>query len=158
MDAFIIMFILVTAGGLIVLLSCLNGSACSSVSASDSGCVDMTKDASEPITPLLLSRCGAGDPDRTLIWSTQIPALRFVCGHEPQGASCADLKPVYVELARRHPEIYDGHTFHEWGQSLVDLDVFRVQAKSIHITSSGRALLDMLVAVTERLDHQIAWQ
>jgi hypothetical protein len=68
------------------------------------------------------------------------------------------LKPIYVELARSYPEIYDGHTFHDWGQLLVDLDLFRVDAKRIHITSSGRALLEMLVAVTERQSHEIAWQ
>ena len=159
MDAFIIMFILVTAGGLIVLLFCsLNSPADSSVSASDSGRVHTKNDGPKPVAPLLLAACGAGDPDRTLIWSTQIPALRFMCEHEPQGTSCADLKPVYVELARRYPEIYDGHTFHEWGQSLVDLDLFRVEAKYIHITSSGRALLEMLVGVTKRQTREIAWQ
>lgn len=159
MDAFIILFFLVTAGGLIILLSCgLNSPAVPSVSASDSGRVYTTNDGPRLVAPLLLSSCGLGDPGETIIWSTQIRALRFVCKHEPRGTSCADLKPIYVELARRYPEIYDGHTFHDWGQLLVDLDLFRVEAKRIHITSSGRALLEMLVAVTERQSHEIAWQ
>ncbi len=79
-----------------------------------------------------------------------MPALRFVWEHEPQGASCADLKPIYAELARRYPEIYDGHSFREWGQSLVDLDLFRVEAQCVHITASGRALLEMLIAAMRR--------
>jgi hypothetical protein len=158
-DAFLILFILVTAGGLIILLFCgLNGPAVPSVSASDSGRIYTTNDGPRPVAPSLLSSCGLGDPGETIIWSTQIRALRFVCGQEPQGTSCADLKPIYVELARRYPEIYDGHTFHGWGQLLVDLDLFRVEAKRVHITSSGRALLEMLLAVTERQSHEIAWQ
>ena len=157
MDAFIILFILVTAGGLIILPFCgLTSPAVPFVSAPDSGRVHTTND--EPRPPLLLSSCGLGDPGGTIIWSSQIRALRFVCEHEPRGTSCADLKPIYVELARSYPEIYDGHTFHDWGQLLVDLDLFRVEAKRIHITSSGRALLEMLVAVTERQSHEIAWQ
>jgi hypothetical protein len=158
-DAFIILFILVTTGGLIILIFCgLNSPAVPSVSASDSGRVYTTNDGPRSVAPLLLSASKAGDPDRRLIWSTQIPALRFVCEHEPQGASCADLKPIYIELARRYPEIYDGHTFHDWGQLLVDLDLFRVEAKYVHITPAGRTLLEMLVAATRPQTREVAPQ
>ncbi len=159
MDALIIMVAFVTVASLIILLfSSLSNPEVSSASLSDSDRVRTTNEGPRAVAPRLLSSYGLGDPGETIIWSTQIRALRFVCGHEPQGTSCADLKPIYVELARRYPEIYDGHTFRDWGQLLVDLDLFRVEAKRIHITSSGRALLEMLVAVTERQSHEIAWQ
>lgn len=155
---FIIIFILLT-GGLIILLFCLPYSpARSSASPSGSGRVYASNDQTNPVPPLVLATCGPSDPDRTFIWSTQIPALRFVCQHEPQGVCCADLKPIYLGLARHYPEIYDGHTFHEWGQSFVDLGLFRVQDKCIHITASGRALLDMLRPLRKRRTHETAWQ
>ncbi len=71
-----------------------------------------------------------------------MPALQFVCDHEPRGVPCTRLKPIYVALARRYPEIYDGYNFHDWGQLLVDLDLFRVKAEWVHITQAGRALLN----------------
>ncbi len=79
-----------------------------------------------------------------------MPALQFVYKHEPQGTTSATLKPIFVELSLRYPEIYDGYSFHHWGQLLVDLDIFRVQGKFIHITPAGRALLDVLAAAMRR--------
>jgi hypothetical protein len=84
------------------------------------------------------------DPGGTLIWSTQIPALQFVRDHEPRGTPCTNLKPIYADLARRYPEIYAGYNFHDWGQLLVDLDLFRVEAEWVHITQAGRAFLNKL--------------
>lgn len=84
---------------------------------------------------------GAG----SLIWRTQIPALRAVLVRGPQGAPCADLQPIYFELARQYPEIFDGQTFRDWGQFLVDLGLLRVVDQSAHITQAGRALLELLV-------------
>src|SRR5690242_16631893 len=76
---------------------------------------------SRPVAQFSLLGClGLGEPGGIPIWSTQIPALRFVCKHEPQGSSCSDLKVVFIRLAQRYPEIYDGYSFHNWGQLLVD--------------------------------------
>ena len=90
------------------------------------------------------------DRDGSLIWNTQIPALRAVCEHEPAGAPCAELHPIYVELARLYPEIYEGHTFRDWGQMLVDLGLLRVAGKNIHITQAGQALVEMLTRATQQ--------
>ena len=159
MDGLIMTFILCTAAGLIILVFCGNRiSAATSVRLSRSDRLRTINDGPGDIQPLLLHPCDVADPGETIIWSTQIPALRFVYEHEPQGASCADLKPMYVELARRYPEIYDGHTFHDWGQLLVDLDIFNVQDKCIHLTPRGRALLDMLAAETPRQNREVVPQ
>jgi hypothetical protein len=153
------MFILFTAAGLIILgFSSNRNPAGPSVRLSHSDPLRTTNDGPRLIQPLLLDSFDVADPGGTIIWSTQIPALRFLCEHEPQGASCADLKPIYVELARRYPEIYDGHTFHDWGQLLVDLDVLRVEEKRIHITAAGRSLLHTVVAARLRETHQVAPQ
>ena len=109
---------------------------------------DPCDDAEVSVVFQVLS-CDPSDADGILVWSTQVAALQAVCEHEPQGIDCANLKPIYLELARRYPELYDGHDFHTWGQSLVDLGVFRVQAKRAHVTPSGRALLEMLLAPTQ---------
>ena len=106
----------------------------------------------------LLQTCNPFDDAGALIWRTQIPALRMVCEHELRGVPCADLNPVYLELARRYPEMYDGYTFHDWGQLLVDLDLIRVKTKQAHITRAGRALLEWLVAATPRSTREVALQ
>lgn len=58
-DDFIIMFILLT-GGLIILLFC--SPARSSASAFGSGRVYTTNDGPNPVSPLVLSTCGPSDP------------------------------------------------------------------------------------------------
>ncbi len=147
MDAFLIALFVCTSLALIILLwFSRSNPPISSVSRSQSGLPSPTNEPGRVAPFSLLASYKISDPGGTLIWSTQIPALRFVWEHEPQGTPCPDLKPIYTELARRYPEIYDGHDFHQWGQLLVDLDVFRVEAKCVHITRSGRALLEMLVA------------
>ncbi len=146
MDAFLIALVLCTALGLIILVWFSRSSPpISSVFRSQSGLPSPPNDPGRVAPFSLLASSKIGESGGTLIWSTQIPALRFVWEHEPRGTPCPDLKPIYTELARRYPEIYDGHDFHQWGQLLVDLDVFRVEAKCVHVTPSGRALLQMLV-------------
>ncbi len=114
-------------------------------------------DAPRRLTPFpLLTSSDPFDEAGKLIWRTQVPALRTVCAHEPAGLPCAELKPVYAELAHRNPEIYDGRNFQEWGQLLIDLDLFRVVAQSVHITPVGRALLEMLLQVHQQHGPEIA--
>lgn len=96
------------------------------------------------------------DREGSLIWSTQIPALRAVCEHEPAGAPCAELQPIYFELARVYPEIYDGHTFREWGQLLVDLGLLRVAGQMIHITHAGQVLVEMLARGNQQENRECA--
>jgi len=108
------------------------------------------RDGAELSALFRILSCEPSDADGILVWHTQVAALQAVCEHEPQGIDCAKLKPIYLELARRYPEFFDGHNFHTWGQSLVDLGVFRVQAKCAHITPFGRFLLDMLLAPAQR--------
>ena len=81
----------------------------------------------------------------TLIWNTQIPALRFVCDREPRGAYYTPLKLIYIELARRYPEMFDGRTFQGWVEFYVRIGLFRFEDDAIHITCAGRKLLDYLV-------------
>jgi hypothetical protein len=85
------------------------------------------------------------EADETLIWNTQIPALRFVCNREPRGAYYTPLKLTYIELARRYPEIYDGRTFQGWVEFYVRIGLFRFEDDAIHMTAAGRELLDFLV-------------
>ena len=96
------------------------------------------------------------DSDGSLIWHTQMPALRMICQGEPAGTRCADLQPIYAGMARRYPEIYDGHTFREWGQLLVDLGLVRVAGPIVHITHAGQALIEMLARATQQGSRECA--
>ena len=146
MNAFLIGSIVLTATGLIILIFSSSRPRLESVSPSYSGCARDTSGELRPVTPFsLLGSFDLADPGAILIWSTQIAALRFVRDSEPQSVPCANLKPIFIELSRRYPEIYDGYNFHDWGQLLVDLDLLRVEAKCVHITVAGHALLDMLM-------------
>ena len=148
MDAVIVIVIIFTAAGVMMLLFSRNPEpATSSVSLPRCVCTPTTSNHPPQVESMLLASTDAADPAGELIWITQIPALRFVCDHEPQGAFCADLKPFYVDLARRYPEICDGYSFHDWGQLLLDLDVFRVEETRVHITPEGRDLLETLLAM-----------
>lgn len=98
------------------------------------------------------------DEDGNLIWRTQIPALRAVCEHEPIGSPCGDLRPIYASLARKYPEMYDGRTFQQWGQTFIDLDLLRVVGQSVHITAAGRALYGLLVQQSQECGGDIAPQ
>jgi hypothetical protein len=145
-DGFLIALVVLTATGLIIFVFFQSSSRFHSVSASYSGCGRDTSRELRPVTPFsLLGSFDLADPGATLIWSTQVPALRRVCDHEPGGTPCASLRPIYVELARRYPEIYDGYDFRDWGQLLVDLNLFRVEATCVHITAAGRVFLERLV-------------
>ena len=88
-------------------------------------------------------------PDNCLIWTTQIPALRFVSDREPRGVYCSPLTLIYLELSRRYPEIYDGRTFRGWVEFYVRMGVFRFEDDAIHITRAGNELLDYLVNAAE---------
>ncbi len=83
-------------------------------------------------------------PDQALIWSTQIPALRFVSDREPRGAYYTPLRLIYIESARRYPEIYDGCTFQNWVEFYVRRGLLHFEDDAIHITAAGRELLGML--------------
>lgn len=146
MDAFLIGSVVLTATGLIILIFFSSRPRLESVSPSSSVCGRDASGELRPFAPFsLLGSFDLADPGAILIWSTQIAALRFVRDSEPQSVPCANLKPIFIELSRRYPEIYDGYNFHDWGQLLVDLNLFRVEAECVHITPAGRALLETLV-------------
>ncbi len=146
MDAFLIGSVVLTATGLIILIFSSSRPRLESVSPSCSVCGCDSSGELRPFAPFsLLGSFDLDDPGAILIWSTQIAVLRFVRDHEPQSVPCAKLKPIFSELSRRYPEIYDGYNFHDWGQLLVDLNLFRVEAECVHITPAGRALLETLV-------------
>ncbi len=106
-------------------------------------------DSSRTIAPFpLLARSDPFDDRGRLIWRTQIPAFKTVCDHAPNSIPCAELRPIYVDLARSYPEIYEGHSFRDWGQLFVDLDLFRVESQSVYVTEAGRALYQLLVTGT----------
>ena len=119
--------------------------------------VERGRDAPRPVAPFpLLSRSDPFDENGNVIWRTQIPALRAVCERDPIAIPCSELRPIYIELTRRYPEIYDGQTFREWGQLFVDLGLLRVLGQSVHVTEAGRALYRLLVQQSDESRFGVA--
>ncbi len=115
------------------------------------------RDTPRPVAPFpLLSRSDPFDKNGNIIWRTQIPALRAVCARDPMGIPCADLRPIYVELAQCYPEIYEGHSFREWGQLFVNFGLLRVADRSVHITEAGRALYRLLIQQSDESRFGVA--
>jgi hypothetical protein len=144
MEPFLI--IAIVSGVAVILLLFCSDRRSATVSSPSSAGRKLKAGAGMPLVPLrrLLAPHEAGDADRTIIWGMQIPALRYVFDHEPEGAPRGRLRPMYTELARRYPEIYEGHPFEEWIEFFVAAGVFHFAGKSMHITPDGYDLLSYL--------------
>ncbi len=99
---------------------------------------------SSAVVPALPIPNDVSHPDHVVIWATQIPALRFVYDREPRGANYTPLKLIYLEMARRYPEIHDGCTFQRWVEFYIREGLFHFEDDAIHITAAGRELLSLL--------------
>ena len=149
MDAFVIIAV-VSAVAVIIILFCDDRR--SPLLSSLSRAPELKASDGMPVTlRTLLAPSEACDIDRTIVWRMQLPALHFVSDQEPRGTSGARLRPIYIELLRQFPEMYEGHTFEEWLEFLVALGLFSVTGRSIHITQNGHKFLEFLAAQVEVL-------
>ncbi len=145
MDTFIVILI-VTGAGVMILLCCTDRLSRPVSPAPLDDRIQVAQCSYGSAAAFSLLVCSEGfDPDRALIWGTQVPALRFVSRHEPRGTCETRLTLVYAELASRYPEIYDGYTFSQWLEFLVGIRVFCLADEAVHITPAGRHLLQFLL-------------
>jgi hypothetical protein len=152
MDGFLMIALVSGVAVIIIIFGSRSSSSVSS--ASDVGYEPQTSNVISKVTlrTLLTPSPEACDADRTIIWNMQVPTLRFVSDHEPHGTPYAQLIPIYMELAPRYPEIYEGHNCEEWVECFAALELFRLAGKSIHITSRGH---DFLAFLTEQCEPSL---
>ncbi|HEV8523174.1 MAG TPA: hypothetical protein VGQ71_01635 [Terriglobales bacterium] len=62
------------------------------------------------VLPLTL----AFDPERAMIWETQVPALELICRSGSKGLALERLHGCYLVAARRSPELFEGCKFEQW--------------------------------------------
>ena len=79
------------------------------------------------VLPLTL----AFDPERAMVWETQMPALELICRAGPKGLAIERVHGCYLVAARRSPELFEGCKFEQWlafleGEHLVVSDGERV--------------------------------
>jgi len=82
----------------------------------------------------------AFDPERAILWETQIPALQLISG----GVPAARLFLLYACYPKRYPELFEGATFEEWLQFLKQCNLVEVAAGEIRLTAEGSEFLGSL--------------
>jgi hypothetical protein len=88
----------------------------------------------------------AEDCDYDLLWRTQLPALKRLKRAGSGGASEAEMRRLYWDFGRRHPELADGSDLQTWLDALQDagVAVYCSANERIIITEKGEHLLDIL--------------
>jgi len=85
-----------------------------------------------------LSIVHAFDPERFMLWDTQLPLLEQLRSAGPKGYSLAQLYSFYLQLATRYPELYEGSSFEHWLGFLAASELVRLESDQGYITAEGR--------------------
>ncbi len=85
-----------------------------------------------------LSIVHAFDPERFMLWDTQLPLLEQLNSAGSKGCSLAQLHSFYLQLARRYPELHEGSGFEHWLGFLAASELVRLQTDRGYITAEGR--------------------
>jgi hypothetical protein len=85
-----------------------------------------------------LSIVHAFDPERFMLWDTQLPLLEQLNSSGSKGCSLAHFDSFYRQLARRYPELYEGASFEHWLGFLAASELVRLQTDRCYITAEGR--------------------
>jgi hypothetical protein len=92
-----------------------------------------------------LSIVHAFDPERFMLWDTQLPLLEQLHSAGSKGCSLAQLYSFYLQLARRYPELYEGSSFEDWLGFLAASELVRLETDQGHITAEGRQFVQEFV-------------
>jgi len=92
-----------------------------------------------------LSIVHAFDPERSMLWDTQLPLLEQLCSAGPKGCPLAQLYSFYLQLARRFPELYEGSSFEHWLGFLAAAELVRLEPDRGYVTAQGRQFVQEFV-------------
>jgi hypothetical protein len=108
---------------------------------------------SQPFSALSIAY--AFDPERFMLWDTQLPLLEQLRSAGPKGYSLAQLYAYYLQLGRRYPELYDGSSFEDWLGFLAASELLRLDTDHGYITAQGRQFVREFLKcrVTAELSH-----
>ena len=79
----------------------------------------------------------AFDPERAMIWETQMPALELICRAGPKGLAIERLHGCYLVAARRSPELFEGCKFEPWLAFLEEERLIVSDGERVSITPEG---------------------
>lgn len=98
----------------------------------------------QPFTVLSLPQ--AFDPDYTIIWDTQVPALELILRAGPSGLPIRRLRAWYRDSARHYPELYDGSSFARWMEFFEGEQIVKATGGKALVTAGGQLFLECRVA------------
>ncbi|MGC2324934.1 MAG: hypothetical protein WA463_20030 [Terriglobales bacterium] len=102
---------------------------------------------SEPFSALSIVH--AFDPDRFMLWDTQLPLLEQLSAAGPRGSSLSQLHSFYLQLARSYPELYEGSGFEHWLGFLAAAELLRLETDRGYITFEGRQFVQEFLKCRE---------
>jgi hypothetical protein len=98
----------------------------------------------EMLPPPILTMADAFDPDRQILWLSQVPFLQMIGTHATFGACLR----VCDNCMRRYPELYEGTSAESWLRFLERNHLIEVAGARIRLTADGRELLRFLLYQT----------
>jgi hypothetical protein len=98
---------------------------------------------SQPFSALSVAH--AFDPERFMLWDTQLPLLEQLSSAGSKGCSLAQLYSFYLQLARRYPELYEGSSFEHWLGFLAAAELVRLETDRGYCTAEGRQFVQGFV-------------
>ena len=92
-----------------------------------------------------LSIVHAFDPERFMLWDTQLPLLEQLCSAGSKGCPLVQMYSFYLQLARRFPELYEGSSFEHWLGFLAAAELVRLEPDRGYLTAQGRQFVQEFV-------------
>jgi hypothetical protein len=95
----------------------------------------------------------ASDPCYFGFWQAQVPGLRLIHDAGHSGTQMRNLRSCFVAVARRFPEIYDGHTLEQWVRFLQQEQLVLCSGERVRITPQGRDFLRVQLTRSATVHH-----
>ena len=111
-------------------------------SGSSASGLPSSEQVDRPFTVVRLAHLA--DPSCTVLWHTQLPALRQIEAAGEKGLKVADLTTGYACSARLYPELYEGTGFAAWLRFLDKAGLVAVHGTMVAITAEGERWLKYL--------------
>ncbi len=89
----------------------------------------------------ILKMQDAFEPDAASIWEPQIEILRLITERGEQGIQAESLRPRFLQMAIRFPELYEGVEYQDWLESLERQELISYDEGRICVTDVGTAFL-----------------
>ncbi|HXZ80116.1 MAG TPA: hypothetical protein VEG30_09320 [Terriglobales bacterium] len=89
----------------------------------------------------VLSVAHAFEEDSAILWESQVCALQTTAAAGTRGIALVRFRRLYIELASRYPELYDGSSFEQWVHFLESAELISCIDYKVVITRQGQQFL-----------------